>query len=339
MASKFTMADIARLAGVSTSTVSRALKGHQSIPDVTRQRIVKIAKDHNYVLNTRARNFRLQRSQTIATVFPYKGDSKRMISDPFYMEILGAIADALDSHHYDLVISRVPLDNQDWCEDYVQHKRVDGIIIVDCAVEDKNILRLQELGALFVVLKPPAPDQTFVSVGGYSYESSIKAVKHLYGLNRRKIGFIGGHQDMVETHLRFKGYQQGLAQLGLSYDPNLVEFTDFSPQAGANATRTLLQHVPDLDAIFVCSDFMAIAAMQVLVENNRAIPQDVSIIGYDDIHLAHHSTPPLTTIRQQINLSGHLLVDKLLDLLDGKRVESEYVPTELIVRASCGAQA
>lgn len=339
MASKFTMADIAKLAGVSTSTVSRALKGHQSIPDVTRQRILKIAKEHHYVLNTRARNFRLQQSQTIATVFPYKGDSKRMISDPFYMEILGAVADALDPHHYDLMISRVPLDNQDWCVDYVQHKRVDGIIIVDCAVEDMNIERLQELGALFVVLKPPAPDQTYISVGGYSYESSIKAVQHLYHLNRRKIGFIGGNQDMVETHLRYEGYKQGLSELGLTHDERLIEFTDFSPQAGADATRALLKRVPDLDAIFVCSDYMAIAAIQVLVENNRAIPQDVSIVGYDDIHLALHSTPPLTTIRQHTHISGHLLVQKLLDLIDGKPVESEFVPTELIVRASCGAQS
>lgn len=332
------MADIARLAGVSTSTVSRALKGHQSIPDVTRQRIIQIATEHNYVLDTRARNFRLQRSQTIATVFPYKGESKRPISDPFYMEILGGIADELDQHHYDLMISRVPLDNQDWCVDYVQNKRVDGIIIVDCATEDKNIARLQQLDANFVVLKPPATDQTYISVGGYSYEGGILAVKHLYQLNRRQIGFIGGHQDMVETHLRYQGYNQGLSEVGLPFDDELVVFTDFSSQAGANATRELLQKRPDLDALFICSDFMAVAAMQVLVENNRKVPQDISVIGYDDIQLAQYSTPPLTTIRQEINQSGRLLVQKLLKLIHNQPVESEYLPIELIIRSSCNSK-
>jgi len=331
------MADIAQLAGVSTSTVSRALKGHPSIPEATRQRIKKITAEHNYVVYSRARNFRLQRSQTIATVFPYKGESRRLISDPFYMEMLGAIADALDEHRYDLIISRVPADNQDWCLDYVQNKRVDGVIIVDCAVDDPSIKRMQELNAKFVVLKPPAPDQTYISVGGDSYGASIMAVKHLSSLNRRKIGFMGGHNEMVETHLRYQGYKQGLADVGLNYAEDLIEFTDFSSQAGANATRNLLERVPDLDAIFICSDFMAIAAMQVLVEHNRRVPEDVSIIGYDDIPLAQYSTPPLTTIRQEIATSGHLLVHKLLDLIDDKPVISEQLPVQLMIRASCGA--
>lgn len=331
------MADIARLAGVSSSTVSRALKGHESIPIGTRERILEIVAEHNYVVDGRARNFRLQRSQTIATVFPYQGDSKRLISDPFYMEILGGIADELDQRNYDLMLSRVPLDNQDWCSNYVHNKRVDGIIIVDCAVNDIGIDRLQELGANFVVLKPPEADQGYISVGGYSYEAGILAVEHLHNLNRRKIGFIGGHKEMMETHLRYEGYKQGLTEAGLPFDESLVQFTDFSSQAGAIATRTLLERQPDLDAIFICSDFMAIAAMQILAETGRHIPQDVSVIGYDDIQLAQHSTPPLTTIRQEINTSGRLLVRKLLDLIDDKPVESEHLPIRLVVRESCGA--
>lgn len=337
MTEKFTMADIARLAGVSTSTVSRALKGHASIPEVTRQRIQQIADDNNYILNARARNFRLQRSQMIATVFPYKGASRRMISDPFYMEMLGSIADELALHNYDLMISRVSLDDQSWCGDYVQNKLVDGIIIVDCAVKDMNIQRLQDLSANFVVLKPPSPEQTYISIGGYSYQAGIEVVKHLYQLGRRKIGFIGGHRDMVETNLRYRGYIQGLTDVGLHHDDRLVTFTDFSPQAGATATHKLLKQSPDLDAIFICSDFMAIAAMQVLVEQGRAIPADVSIVGYDDVQLARHSTPPLTTVRQEITTSGQLLVQKLLAIIDGKDVKSEYLPVNLIVRSSCGA--
>jgi DNA-binding LacI/PurR family transcriptional regulator len=333
------MSDIGRLAGVSASTVSRALNGSQSIPEGTRSRIRKIAQEHNYVLDVRAQNFRLQRSMTIATLFPYRGQSRRMISDPFCMEIIGAIADELDNVGYDLIVARVPSDEDEWCSRYVLNKRVDGLILIDRSVQDKSIERLQELGARFVVWGALLDHQNYVSVGGNSFEGGALAVKHLVALGRRRIGFIGGNEHMVETYQRRKGFEQGLLESNLPYDECLVTYTDFTPQAGVKAIDKLLNEAPDLDGVVVCSDFMSIAAMEVIRERGRRVPDDIAIVGYDDIQLAAHCSPRLTTIRQEINDWGRLMVRKLFDLIDGRHTEAAMMPIELVIRDSCGASS
>jgi DNA-binding LacI/PurR family transcriptional regulator len=335
---RITMADIGRLAGVSTSTVSRALRGHPAIPASTRERILQIAAEQHYVIDTRAQNFRLQRSQTIATVFPYVGPSRRMISDPFYMEMIGAITDALDQHGYDLIVSRVAEDHDNWSLNYIQNKRVDGLLVIDRALDDHNLARLADLDAHVVVWGSEIPGQRYVTVGGDSERGGILAAQHLAGLGRRRVGFIGGSPHMVETSERLRGYRQGLMLAGLAYDAGLVTFTDFSPQAGAQAIDQLLTRAPDLDGVFLCSDVMAMAAIQVLAARDRRVPDDLSIVGYDDIQLAAHASPPLTTIRQQIHTGGQLMVDKLLRLIDGGREASHTLSVELVVRGSCGAR-
>jgi len=332
-----TMADISRLAGVSVSTVSRALSGNASIPEATRNRIFKIAAENNYVMDFRAQNFRLQRSQTIATVFPYVGESHRMISDPFYMEIIGAITDELDRYGYDMLVSRVRSDDDNWCLRYAQNKRVDGVILIDRSLDDRGIQKLQELGANFVVWGPILDGQDYVSVGGNSVAGAAMAVRHLASYGRRKIGFIGGNPNMVETYLRRQGYEKGLGESGLTFDERLVTYTDFTPQAAHQAITELLAREPELDAVFLCSDFMSIAAMQVIHELGRRVPEDIAVIGYDDIQLAAHCNPRLTTVRQQIHEGGRLMVKKLFSLIEGEPTEAFMLPIELIVRESCGA--
>lgn len=332
------MADIGRIAGVSASTVSRALRGHPSIPERTRARILKIARENDYVLDTRAQNFRLGRSQTIATVFPYVGESRRSISDPFYLEMLSGIADELEHYGYDLTLSRVPSDDASWCDRYVLNKRVDGLIIIDRALDDPSLARLQELDANFVVFGPPLEGQTYVSVGGHSYEGGLIATQYLLELGRQRVGFIGGHETMVETHLRHRGYRAALRNAGIDYDERLVVYTDFSPHGGAAAAAELLAVAPDLDAVFACSDFTAMAAMQVFAEAGYRVPEDISVVGYDDVPLAAHSTPPLTTIRQETYFAGRLLVRKLFQLIEGDATESERVPIKLMVRESTAAR-
>jgi DNA-binding LacI/PurR family transcriptional regulator len=335
---RLTMADIGRLAGVSASTVSRALSGNPAIPHSTRERILRIAEEHNYILDVRAKNFRLRRSQTIATLFPYLGESRRMISDPFYMEAMGAITDELDHYGYDMLIARVHSDDDDWCLRYVMNKRVDGIILIDRALEDRGVARLQELGAHFVVWGPTLPSQDYISVGGNSIAGAMMAVRHLVSLGRRTIGFVGGQPHMVETELRRQGYQQGLAECGLPFDERLVAYTDFTPDSSHSAVDELLARAPDLDGLFLCSDFISIAAVQLLRERGRRVPEEVSIVGYDDIQLAARCDPPLTTIHQPIQEGGRLMVRKLFDLIEGRPTEPAMLPVTLVVRDSCGGR-
>ncbi|MCB9461423.1 MAG: LacI family DNA-binding transcriptional regulator [Anaerolineaceae bacterium] len=338
MSRRITMMDISELAGVSVSTVSRALNGSSAIPEATRERIVRIAEANNYVVDGRARNFRLQRSQTLALVFPYLGDSHRMISDPFYMEILGAITDALADYDYDVVVSRVPAADDGWCQKYASQQRVDGVFVVDRSVDDVSLETLNSLGANVVIWGAPMPEDELVSVGCDSIAGGRKAVEHLLGLGRRKIGFIGGAQGMVETHQRFIGYQQALETVGRPLSPDLVAFTDFTPAQGVAAAQRMLASEPDLDGLFVCSDFMSIGIMEYLRAQGRRVPDDISLVGYDDIQLAAFCSPPLTTIRQPIEHGGRLMVAKMLELIDGHEAESVILPAELIVRESCGAQ-
>lgn len=336
MAQRLTMADIGKLAGVSASTVSRALSGSPSISESTRQRIEKIVLEHDYVLDVQAKNFRLQRTQTIAMLFTYYGMSRRLTSDPFYMEMMGAITNPLDQYDYDLLVARVHTGQDDWCPRYVTNKRVDGIFLIDRSVEDISIRRLQQLGATFIIWGSQLPNQDYPSVGGDSVGGGAMAVRHLAGLGRRKIGFIGGHREMVETHLRRQGYEQGLVECGLSVDEELIAYTDFTPQMAYDVVGDMLSRRPDLDALFLCSDLISISAMQVIRERGLSVPQDVSIVGYDDIQLSAHYNPSLTTIRQPIQEGGRLLVQKLFDLIEGKSVQSVTLPVELVVRDSCG---
>jgi DNA-binding LacI/PurR family transcriptional regulator len=334
MNNRVTIADIARAAGVSPSTVSRALNHHAAIPESTRQQIQQIATDLDYRLDVRARNFRLQRSQTVAMLFPYQGTSYRTISDPFYLEIAGAITDELDQHGYDSLIARVRVESDEWCNRYVLDKRVDGIFLIDRAVEDAGIQKLQALGANFVIWGAHTDNQNYVSVGCDSVAGARDAVRHLISIGRRRIAFIGGFQRMVETDFRQRGYLQALNEVGIPVDESIMICTDFTPQAAADAIRDMLRHTPDIDGIFACSDFMAMGVMEVLRQHGRVVPDDISVVGYDDISLAAYYSPPLTTVRQPIHEGGRQMVQKLLAMIDGESVQSTTLPYTLIVRDS-----
>jgi len=339
MAERVTMLDIARAAGVSASTVSRALNNHPTIPESTRLQIQQIAANLNYRIDARARNFRLQRSGTIATLFPYQGTSRRQISDPFYLEIVGAITDELDRNGYDTIIARVSLDSDDWPARYVLERGVDGILMIDRAVDRRGIDRLQALDARFVIWGASVADQDFISVGCDSVSGAATAVRHLASLGRRNIAFIGGFEGMVETDFRRQGYLDGLREVGLADDPRLMAFTDFTPKAASGAVRDLLSFRPDIDAIFACSDFMAMAVMETLRQMGRAVPDEISVVGYDDIALASYCSPRLTTIHQPIQKGGRLMARRLLDLIDEQDVQSLTLTHSLVIRDSCGAAA
>jgi DNA-binding LacI/PurR family transcriptional regulator len=331
---RLTMRDIARAAGVSTSTVSRALNGSALIPAATRERIAAIARDHNYRVDLQAQNFRLQRAGTVAVLFPYDGTSQRLISDPFYMEIAGAISDALSERDTDMLLARVPIFDDEWCLRYALDRRADGIILIDRALQDRGVARLQELGAPVVVWGARIDGQEALSVGGDSFDGARQAVAHLIARGRRRIGCIGGFGSMVETDARKRGYRAALLTVGIAPDESLIIDTDFTPRAASAAVETLLRRAPDLDGLFACSDFMAVAAMEALRAAGRRVPTDVAVVGYDDVPLASYCSPRLTTIRQPIHAGGALLVQMLFALLDGAAAESVVLPVELVARDS-----
>jgi len=160
------------------------------------------------------------------------------------------------------------------------------------------------------------------------------AAEHLIQIGREKIAFIGGPSYELEVQHRLEGYKSALQASGRNLDSALIEYGDFSNTSGAEAMRRLLEKTPDLDAVFVNSDLMAIAAMDAIRETGRRVPEDIAVVGYDDLSIAEHSNPPLTTIRQNIPLAGMLLAQNLIQYLQSGLTTNVSIPVELIVRKS-----
>ena len=160
------------------------------------------------------------------------------------------------------------------------------------------------------------------------------ATEHLIGIGRQNIGFIGGPDYEIEVQARLDGYKSALQNAGKTINSKLIEYGDFSNTSGAEAMKRLLNKSPEIDAVFVNSDLMAIAAMDAIRENAKRVPEDIAIVGYDDLSIAEHSNPPLTTIRQNVPLAGKLLAQNLIQYLQSGMATNVSIPVELIVQKS-----
>ena len=255
------------------------------------------------------------------------------MSDPFYLEMMGALSDELRLHGYDLLVSLTQGDEADDWQRYVSGGQADGLLVLERDTKEKTVTALENAGVPFVAWGPVLPGQSYVSVGGDSYLGAKEAVGRLLA-TRAQVGFVGGDKTMVETCERYRGYRDALKEAGRKLDKRLVVFTDYTPQQAKDAVRELLERIPTLDALFFCSDFMAVAAFDTLRQAGKRVPEDVAVFGYDDIPLAAHAYPSLSTVRQEVYKGGRLMVKKLLTLLAGEQVTSEMVPVALKMRDS-----
>lgn len=328
-----TISDIAKLAGVSKSTVSRALNDSPLIGQETRERIQSLAKQHNFKINMPARRLSMKQSNTIAFV-THAYHKEFSVADLFGLEIMGGISKGLSEHGYDMLVVHVNPHETEWAHSYLDTGRVDGFILMTSTRKQFHIHALLEMDAPFIVWGVPPSDAGYCSVTGDNFNGGRIATEYLIQQGRKKIAFIGGPQDELEVEQRFEGYEHALAESRRTVEPALVTYGDFSNTSGARAMEQLLTQAPDLDAVFVNSDLMAIAAMDVIREHGRRVPEDVAIVGYDDLSIAEHSNPPLTTIRQNIPLAGRMLAENLIKYLETSVVTNVATPVELIVRKS-----
>ena len=328
-----TIADIARLAGVSKSTASRALNDSPLIGEETKAKIRSLAREHNFQINAPARRLSMKQSRTIAFVtHAYHKDFS--VADLFGLEIMGGISSALASREHDLLMIHVDPNDTKWAHQYYDTGRVDGFILMTSTRKQTHVKALLELGAPFIIWGIPQPKQKYCSVTGDNMAGGRLATEHLISLGRQQIGFIGGPSYELEVQHRLTGYENALKESGREVDPNLIEYGDFSNTSGADAIRRLLNKSSEVDAVFVNSDLMAIAAMDAVREEGRRVPEDIAVVGYDDLSIAAHSNPPLTTIRQNIPLAGKLLAQNLIEYLQTGMVTNVSIPVELIIRKS-----
>jgi DNA-binding LacI/PurR family transcriptional regulator len=328
-----TIADIARLAGVSKATVSRALNDSPLIAADTKERIRAIAREHRFQMNMPARRLSTRRSHAIAFVtYAYSFKSHSGVPDAFMLELQSGVSSALHALDYDLLVVHVDEKDTEWAAHYLESGRADGFILLTATCTPHHLDTLVKLGAPFILWGAP-PGSGFCTVIGDNLTGGRLATEHLLQRGRSRIAFLGGYENH-EVDSRRQGYQAALRAAGLEPDPAFAVNTHWTEESGRAATEDLLVRDPELDGIFACSDVLAIAAIDVLREQGRSVPGDVGVVGYDDIAVARFCNPPLTTVRQNGPLAGRLLAEHLVQHLHTGLVTNVSIPAELVVRES-----
>jgi DNA-binding LacI/PurR family transcriptional regulator len=330
------MSDIARLANVSMSTVSRALADSPLIPEDRRREIQKIAADAGYVINQSARSLRMRTTQTIGVVFPLGHDSAQRISDPFFIDMFGRLADEITVRGYQVLLCRIVDTSSGWLDRIAQSQRQDGLIIVGQSNQHNALNQMSSTYSPMVVWGGHIPGQTYCSVGTDNVDGARRAVEHLLSLGRKRIAFLG-MQELPEIELRHDGYTNALRANDIAYDPALIVPAHFSFETAYKAAQEFIESGPQFDAIFAASDIIALAAIQALKAAGIEVPQKVSVVGFDDIAIAAQSTPPLSTVQQDLAKGAQVIVDLLFKRMAGESTDSVVLSPNLIVRKSCGA--
>lgn len=333
-----TLEDVARLAGVSRSTVSRVINHSPKVSDEVRQRVMAVIDETGYRPHAAARSLASQRSQILGFVIPRRVHT--FFTDPYFPALTEGIAQACNKHSYtlSLFLFYTEEDEHKLFPTITRRGLLDGVIIQSTHAADEMFDQLARSAIPTIVAGRPMQADHFSFVDVDNVGGAVMAVRHLAHLGRRRIATISGPLETTVGLDRLEGYQTGLRESRLPYDNDLVVEGDLSESSGYYGARKLMLAEPD--AIFAASDIMAVGAMRAIQETGRRIPQDISIIGFDDLPPAARTTPALSTIRQPIRRMGVDLVEKLLDIIEsGPRPPRRVVfDTELVIRGTCGAR-
>ena len=329
--------DIAYKAGVSQPTVSRALRGDKSVSQATRERIEVIARELNYTVDKNASSLRSQRSNTIALLFFEDPTSDEGMINPFFLSMLGSITRACANRGLDLLISFQRMEDN-WHMQYQDSHRADGLILLgygDYAVYKNRLTQLVAQGTHFVRWGSVRDDNIGATVGSDNFGAGYQAGQHLVDLGRNAIAFLGRADDSYpEFADRYRGLCQAMQDANLPIDPALRRDALTNEADGYAAAKALLDNGTYFDAMFAASDLIAIGAKQALVEAGKSIPKDVALIGFDDIPAAAQSSPPLTTMMQDIRQAGDLLLNVLMQSIEGDTFSGKQLTARLVVRES-----
>lgn len=335
-----TIKDVAKIAGVSTSTASLALNDKPRVSKKTKAKVLEAAQMLDYYPNIIARGLVKRKTNNLALVISHTADY--IFFSPYFIEIVRGISNTTNSLGYRLMISIVSAEIEEKSA-YIQiikEGSIDGLFLLDVRLRDERILELKRENFPFVVI-----GRDFISKG-VSYvdpddtNGACQAVRHLASLGHKKIAFINGHSDYMVSFDRLEGYRKALAEAELSYNPNLVRHSGFTQESGYRMMKGIINDSSDFTALFTASDLMAMGAMKAIKEKGLGIPEDIAVVGFDDIPAAAFADPPLTTVRQPICDIGALAAKILIGIVEGKRVNEKHIimPTQLIIRKSCGSR-
>lgn len=325
-----TITDLARLAGVSPGTVSRALAGKSLVNTKTREKIEAIAREHGFRPNQMASGLRRQKTGVIGVVIPLGHDTRQQISDTFFMTLLGFLADELTRQGYDLMLRRVvPETDPDWLDRFIGSGMIDGVIVIGQSDQFDRIEDVADGYGPMVVWGNHTQGQRHCVVGTDNRLGGRMAAERLIAAGALRLAFLGDTTAM-EFAARFAGAQDVAARMG----GRIIALpTHLSPdRASEQIARHLATHEGQIDGIFAATDTLAALCLTALRQRGTAVPDDIKLIGFDDLPIAQQTVPPLTTVKQDIAAGARGLVDLLLRRLAGEKTESLVLPPQLVMR-------
>ncbi len=334
---------MAKLSGVSVATVSRVFNGYADVSEATRQRVMATARKLDYAPSAAARTLVKQRSQLIGVIL-YTGQEHPDIQHPFFQEVLVGLKHGIGALGYDLLLFATdqPGSSRGQPHSYlrrVRHHQVDGVVLMGVELDDPEVQKLLAsptpiIGVDLDVAGPRASYVTSDNVTG-----ARLAVRHLHALGHSRIATISGPKGTKAGDDRMLGYRAEVQALGLETPPGYEQEGDFYAETGEAGMLALLALDPRPTAVFVASDMMAIGALKTIRDAGLRCPEDVAVVGFDDIALAGLLSPAITTIRQEAPEIGIAAGRSLIEMIEDPQVVApvRVMPVELVVRESCGA--
>lgn len=327
-----TIRDVAKLARVSPATVSRVLSGKGAVSEATRRRVLDAMAALNYEPNALGRNLRKQETKTVIVLIPD-------IKNPFFSEIIRGIEDVAIREGYTILLGNTDNDVKREAEylRILNAKRADGLILTTARVEKDHILALARQKPVVLACEYLL-DADVPSVSIDNVSSTRKATAHLLSLGHTRIAHLTGPLHVIISRDRLQGYQQALHQHGLSVDPALVQEGDWTLDSGYLLMRKLLALAHPPTAVFAANDEMAIGAIRAVRERGLRVPDDIAIVGFDDIAYAAYVDPPLTTVAQPCYEIGRTAMEMVLHLIRGEPIPQpqRVLEDRLVIRRSCG---
>jgi LacI family transcriptional regulator len=325
---KVTITAIAREAGVSVPTVSRVVNGRDDVAPETRKRVEELLRLHGY----RRRSVRREPASLIDLVFndldsPWAVEIIRGVEDVTHRSGIGTVVSAIHRHS---TSARQWLDN-------LRARASDGVILVTSSLEQPLEAELRRLSVPMVVIDPAGqPSYDVPTIGATNWAGGLAATQHLTGLGHTRIGCVAGPKRLLCSRARLDGYRAGLDAAGIGFDEKLVRQGEFNPEAGFKGAAALLELPDPPTAIFASSDQIAFGVYEAIRRRRLRVPDDISVVGFDDLPEARWSSPPLTTVRQPLSEMGTLAARTVLRLAQGEEIESPRLElaTELVVRDS-----
>lgn len=328
-----TILDVAREAGVSTATVSRVIQGTTKVLPETKEKVEQAIKQLNYYPNKLAQQFRTQETKNILVVLPELGNT-------FYSDILAGIESVAKPKNYSILIMETHSDPQaeTHCIELLRQKQVDGLITFSASLSRETF---KEYASQFpiVIACRYFDDDSLPNVSIDNTKATKDIVEYMLNLGHKRICYLAGPTNIQIYRARLNGYLTALQERGMALDPSLIQNCDSSIQGGYDAMSALLSNAaPDFTAVVASGDIMAVGAIRALNDFKYKVPDDIAVAGFDDIELSTLFSPTLTTVRQPKRQIGIRSMDKLLELIAGKKPKSfrDVLSYELIIRESSG---